>query len=328
MLLFALRRVAPLLVVHLACACEQAKPPPEQVPKATSIESDEDDHDSLEPGCSPLPPPAAARPSTTPPMPPPPPRPHIPIPAPSDVAAAPKDAIRTKSGLTMKVLVAGTGKERPKVEDRVKANYTGWAKNGVMFDSTVARAVPKIFRVDQVIKGFTEALPLMVTGEKRRLWVPSSLAYGDKPPVGVPAGSLVFDIELLEIFSEPETPHVPEDVKAPPEGVAKTESGLAYRLLQKGTGTEHPNEKSRVMIHYSGFTPDGRMFDSSIPRGHPSSFSLRHVIKGLSEGLQLMTVGDRMRFWIPSGLAYTPKPRRGGAPDGPVVFDVELISFQ
>jgi FKBP-type peptidyl-prolyl cis-trans isomerase len=315
------RRIAPLLVFTLACACEAAKPPPEQInkPAVTGVLIlDDDEHMEPRPPRTP-----ASAPSVLPKE----PRPFTPVPAPKDVASPPKDATRTKSGLVMKVLAAGTGNEKPKVEDRVKVHYTGWSKSGAMFDSSVARGEPKIFRVDQLNKAFTEALPLMVVGEKRRLWVPPSLAYGDKPPDGVPAGNLVFDLELLDIYVQPLTPRVPEDVKAPPESATKTASGLAYRWLKKGAGTEHPNEQSRVMIHYSGFTPEGVMFDSSIPRGRPSTLALRQTIKGLAEGLKLMAVGDQMRLWIPSELAYGADPRRGGAPAGPVVFDVELISL-
>src|SRR5262249_42483377 len=150
----------------------------------------------------------------------------------------------------------------------------------------------------------------------------------DKPPEGVPAGNLVFDVELLDIYPQPVTPRVPEDVKAPPENATKTASGLSYRWLEKGNGSVHPADESRVMIHYSGFTPEGVMFDSTIPRGHPATIQVRQLIPGLSEGVRLMAAGDRMRFWIPRELAYGERAQRAGSPAGPVVFDVELISFR
>ena len=70
------------------------------------------------------------------------------------------------------------------------------------------------------------------------------------------------------------------------------------------------------------------MFDSSVTRGRPATFPLDKVVKGWTEGLQLMKVGDKMRFWIPADLAYGDKPKRPGAPSGDLIFDVELIAIR
>jgi FKBP-type peptidyl-prolyl cis-trans isomerase len=250
------------------------------------------------------------------------------LPAPSDVAAAPADAVKTPSGLATKILAPGTGKDHPTSDDSVKVNYTGWTTDGRMFDSSVARGQPATFKVSQVIKGWTEGLQLMVTGEKRRLWIPKAMAYGDHPRMGAPAGDLVFDVELVEITPAPKPPPVPEDVKAAPPTAKKTASGLAYRVLKKGSGPQSPKATDSVMVNYSGWTPDGKMFDSSVTRGQPASFRVDGVIKGWTEGLQLMKVGDTVRFWIPGALAYGDKPARPGTPAGPLVFDVELISVK
>lgn len=250
-----------------------------------------------------------------------------PIPAPSDVAAAPSDAQKTASGLQTKVLTKGTGKDKPKPDDKVKVNYTGWTKDGKMFDSSVTRGQPATFGVNQVIKGWTEALQLMVVGEKRRLWIPADLAYGQNARGGAPAGDLTFDVELVEITPAPKPWPVPTDVKAAPATAKKTASGLKYRSLKPGTGKQ-PGPKDTVTVHYAGWTPDGKQFDSSVTRGEPTSFPLDHVIKGWTEGVQLMHVGERMRFWIPSDLAYGDKPARPGAPAGPLVFDIELLDIK
>jgi FKBP-type peptidyl-prolyl cis-trans isomerase len=249
------------------------------------------------------------------------------IPPPPDVAASPPDATTTASGLASKVLTPGTGKDHPGAKDKVKVNYTGWKKDGKMFDSSVTRGQPATFGVSDVIPGWTEALQLMVVGEKRRLWIPAPLAYGSYPRAGSPAGDLVFDVELLDITPAPKPPTVPEDVKSPPASAKKTASGLAYRILTPGTGTTHPGPTSNVTVNYSGWTPDGKMFDSSVTRGQPARFGVGGVIKGWTEGLQLMTQGEKVRFWIPASLAYGDKPQRPGAPAGPLVFDVELVDF-
>ena len=114
----------------------------------------------------------------------------------------------------------------------------------------------------------------------------------------------------------------PPDVAAPPAGSLKTTSGLSTRVLQAGSGTRHPRPTDRVTVHYSGWTTDGQMFDSSVARGQPSSFALNGVIPGWTEGLQMMVEGEQRRFWIPARLAYEGFP---GRPQGMLVFDIELI---
>jgi peptidylprolyl isomerase len=79
------------------------------------------------------------------------------------------------------------------------------------------------------------------------------------------------------------------------------------------------------MVHYSGWTTDGKMFDSSVLRGNPASFGLDGVISGWTEGLQLMVEGEKTRFWIPAKLAYG---HEKGKPQGMLVFDIELIDIQ
>jgi peptidylprolyl isomerase len=116
----------------------------------------------------------------------------------------------------------------------------------------------------------------------------------------------------------------PPDVAAPPADAERTDSGLASRVLSTGTGTEHPVAADTVTVHYSGWTTDGEMFDSSVLRGEPAEFQLNQVIKGWTEGLQLMVKGEKRRLWIPEELAYKGRPRR---PRGMLVFDVELIEI-
>ena len=116
----------------------------------------------------------------------------------------------------------------------------------------------------------------------------------------------------------------PPDVAAPPEEAEFTESGLASKVLKEGTGTEHPTATSTVTVHYTGWKTDGTMFDSSVKRGKKSSFPLNRVIKGWTEGLQLMVVGEKRRFWIPTDLAYG----ENGRVPGMLVFDVELFEIK
>jgi peptidylprolyl isomerase len=121
-----------------------------------------------------------------------------PPPAPPDVKAPPKDATKLPSGLAYKVLTHGTGDKHPTPTSRVTMHYTGWTKAGKMFDSSVMRGTPLAIGLNQVIPGWTEGVPLMVAGDKMRLWIPAAMAYGVKPASpSNPAGDLVFDLELI-----------------------------------------------------------------------------------------------------------------------------------
>ena len=141
---------------------------------------------------------------------------------------------------------------------------------------------------------------------------------------GAPSGMLVFDVELLSITKPPQ---VPPDVKAVPTDAKRTPSGLAYKVIKAGTGTRHPSARNQVTVHYSGWTTDGKMFDSSVTRGEAATFPLDGVIAGWTEGVQLMVEGETTRFWIPGPMAYGDTPTRPGAPAGMLVFDVELLKI-
>jgi peptidylprolyl isomerase len=123
----------------------------------------------------------------------------------------------------------------------------------------------------------------------------------------------------------PKTIPAPSDVGAPPPDATTTASGLATKVLTPGTGSSHPRANSRVKVHYSGWTTDGEMFDSSVARDEPISFGLNQVIPGWTEGVQLMVEGETRRLWIPEKLAYG---GQRGAPQGLLVFDVELIKIE
>jgi FKBP-type peptidyl-prolyl cis-trans isomerase len=241
-----------------------------------------------------------------------------PIPAPDDVAAAPGDATITKSGLAYKTLTPGDG-PKPSATDKVKVHYTGWTTDGEMFDSSVVRGEPATFPLNKVIPGWTEGVQLISLGGTTRIWVPEELAYKGKP--GRPKGMLVFDVQLLEIIAPPKPP---KDLKAPPANAERTASGIASVVITPGGGGPKPGPTSVVKVHYSGWTTDGEIFDSSVERGQPAKFPLNQVIPGWTEGVQLMSVGEKRIFWIPEELAYKGKP---GAPQGMLIFEVELLGI-
>jgi peptidylprolyl isomerase len=244
-----------------------------------------------------------------------------PIPAPADVANPPADAPRTPSGLVYRVLKEGTGTEHPVPSDMVTVHYTGWKQDGSMMDSSVQRGRPLTVQMKKLIPGWVEALQAMVIGEKRLLWMPQDIAFQGNP--SAPAGTVMYEVELLGFEPGPET--APKDVAAAPADALKTSTGLATKVLKAGHGERHPKTSSQVTVHYTGWTTDGKMFDSSVARGNPASFSLNQVIAGWTEGLQLMVEGEKRRLWIPENLAYK---GRSGKPKGMLVFDVELLAIQ
>tara|TARA_R110001583_G_scaffold5921_3_gene31202 strand:- start:3953 stop:4684 length:732 start_codon:yes stop_codon:yes gene_type:complete len=112
------------------------------------------------------------------------------------------------------------------------------------------------------------------------------------------------------------------------EGVVTTDSGIQYVVLKEGKG-EKPVSTSKVKVHYHGTLIDGTVFDSSVDKGTPAEFFVNRVIPGWTEGLQLMTVGSKYKFFIPQELGYGATPRKGGAirPFDALIFEVELLEI-
>jgi FKBP-type peptidyl-prolyl cis-trans isomerase len=111
-------------------------------------------------------------------------------------------------------------------------------------------------------------------------------------------------------------------------GVQTTASGLQYQVLTQGTGAK-PTASDVVKVNYKGMLLDGKTFDSTYDRNEPATFPLQQVVPGWQEGIALMPVGSKYRFWIPAALGYGMKGTPGGpiGPNATLVFDVELLSI-
>jgi FKBP-type peptidyl-prolyl cis-trans isomerase FklB len=111
--------------------------------------------------------------------------------------------------------------------------------------------------------------------------------------------------------------------------VTTTASGLQYEVLKKGTGAK-PTATSRVSVHYHGTLLDGTVFDSSVERKEPAEFTVDGVIPGWTEALQLMSVGDKWKVYVPPAIGYGPNPRPGGGipPNAALIFEVELLEIK
>jgi peptidylprolyl isomerase len=171
---------------------------------------------------------------------------------------------------------------------------------------------------------FEDVLEEMVAGQRVRAWLDAS-ALKEQVKTAI-SGPVVLEVEVLQIDkSKADPPPTPSDVAKAPGDTRKTAKGVFYKVLKAGKGGDKPKPTDSVKVHYTGWTTDGRMFDSSVIRNEPSEFSLQGVIAGWTDGLQQMAVGDKFRFWIPEELAYKGQQ---GRPQGMLVFDIELLEIK
>jgi FKBP-type peptidyl-prolyl cis-trans isomerase len=243
---------------------------------------------------------------------------------PPDVAQPPADAKTTKSGIKYVEVRPGTGKDKPTSADELTFNLTGWNAEGRMLETTEMKKRPHVspaFRQPQPIE---DVVVQMTGGQRVRFWVDA--AKMKRPPPAPTSGQLAYEIDLVTIEkSKFPPPPVPGDVAKPPGDAKKTAKGVFYKVLKAGKGGPKPTQTDAVRVSYTGWTTDGRMFDSSVIRGEPAEMSLRGVIAGWTDGVPLMSVGDKYRFWIPDHLAYKGQPDR---PQGMLVFDIELVEIK
>jgi len=239
------------------------------------------------------------------------------IPPPDDLSQPPDDAIREASGLVTRLLKPGNGK-RVTRNDMITVQYTVWTDDGKTLDTTEGRN-PRTFRLRRGMEGFQEAVALMVVGETRRAWVPEELAYKGVP--NRPQGTLVFDVELIDLESGPLPP---VDVAAVPDTAQQTDSGLAFRVLQPGEGDSRPGPNDVVVANFNTWTTEGVLIDDTFFDEEPTSFDLSKTIPGFLETFCDMRVNEKRRIWLPPRLTELD----GKASfDTLTVIDVELLSF-
>lgn len=245
------------------------------------------------------------------------------LPAPKPLDAPPPEATATATGMAYRVLEAGPDQAAFVREPVVEYRLDGWSADGTTRFNSRESGVTRSAIRDLVRSQPALARALLTTpvGETRRWWFRPEVMAPGYP--GMPALPHVFDLTVLG-GSNPA--QAPADVAAVPADAERTSSGLAYKVLGRGPGGARPTPGDVVLVHYTGWTADGRAFDSSVLRGQRAALPLTQVIPGWREGLQLMARGDRFRFWIPAELAYGVAPPPG-APAGRLVFDVTLYGF-
>ncbi|MEL7489248.1 MAG: FKBP-type peptidyl-prolyl cis-trans isomerase [Pseudomonadota bacterium] len=242
----------------------------------------------------------------------------------------------TESGLQYVVLEEGPENGfSPSPDDLVQVHYAGTFLDGREFDSSRGRGAAAQFKLGQVIPGWIEGVQLMSEGDRFRFFIPPALAYGENGAGPIePNSALIFDVELIKVVDAKRNLEAAEKFlaeNAKKDGVKTTESGLQYEIISEGPDDGAvPNDASKVKVHYVGTLVNGTEFDSSIARGVPAEFPVGGVIAGWTEGLQLMSTGDKFRFFIHPELAYGETPRPGGAigPNDALIFEVELLDVQ
>ncbi len=228
----------------------------------------------------------------------------------------------------------------PTSTDLVVFEFVMATADGVEISSSRAIGAAPQVRVSEIgvdMPGLAEGLQMMEEGDRYRFFVPPDLAYGDRVGPNSPFGpneTLIVDVELIKVQNpqrnlERAQAFLAEN--AGKEGIQTTASGLQYEVISEGPADgDSPSASDTVEVHYQGTLINGTEFDSSYSRGQPISFPLSGVIPGWTEGVQLMSEGDKYRFFIPPDLAYG----AGGAPGGSIgpnealIFEVELIDVK
>ena len=250
---------------------------------------------------------------------------------------AKKDGVTvTDTGLQYVVLEEGPdGGASPVSTDQVQVHYVGTLKDGGEFDSSRARGAAATFPLNQVIPGWTEGVQLMSEGDTFRFFVPPDLGYGERGTPGGPIGPnevLIFEVELIKVQNAErnlEEANAFLEENAAKDGVKVTESGLQYQVLTEGPDDGAvPTPDDIVKLHFVGSLINGTEFASSVRQGRPAEFQVSQVIEGWTEAVQLMSVGDKYRFFLPPKLAYG---ETGGGPIGPnelIILEVELLGVE
>jgi peptidylprolyl isomerase len=250
------------------------------------------------------------------------------MPPPADLSMPPADAEREPSGVARKILKRGSGPSHPPPDAFVDLVYAGWERNGRQFEGMGPNTPPNRYDLKELCPGLSQEIQQMAVGDKRRIWVPAALAYAKRTDfANAPKGDMTFEVELMNIVPRATTP---ADLKAPPKDAKTTKSGLTYVVLTKGKGKRHPADETRAEVVYTGWTPDGRMFQTSVASQEPAIVRVRMLPPGWKEAMKLMVEGDKWRLWLTGKLGFGELAPGAenlpfGMPSGPIVYDVELV---
>lgn len=259
-------------------------------------------------------------------------------------ADAPEEFSTTESGLKYRIR-RRSDREKADPKKMLRMHYRCWLDDGSLVETSYGTATyPATIDLKTPFPlGRAEGAQLVGLGGMIELEVPSNLGYGKASSELIPANStLHYLIEPLEVVDPPKAPEKPPtdlpgkgnrvspgavDADAPEE-FTTTSSGLKYRIRRKSDGPK-PTIANSVTVHYKGWLDDGSQFDASYDRGEPISFALTGVIKGWTEGMQLIGKGGMIEFEIPNELGYGPSGKPPVIPPAATLhFIVELLDIK
>ena len=246
-----------------------------------------------------------------------------PIRPPQPLTAPPPEAIETATGMSYIVLKPAPAPARTVAGEFVEFRIDLWSSDGTTRASareTGARVVA-VRALAQQQPGIARALLSTPVGETRRWWI-----HADRMRPGYPGMPDLLHVADITVVAQADPLQAPPDLLAPPADAVRTASGVVYRVLTRGAGGPHPGPGSTLRVDYTGWTTDGKAFDSSLTSGAPAILPLDALIDGWKQGMPLMSRGDTFRVWIPGHLAYDGSGMPG-VPNGPLVFDVTLHDF-
>lgn len=237
------------------------------------------------------------------------------VPLPACPPADPDRQRELQAGVRYEMLAVGSGPKASK-DQAVSFRFAIFAADGRLVDCTEQRGGRTISgRRQDLPAGFLQELcELLKLGDRVRVAVPQAAVPGSQ-------GDTVWVLELTGVHE------VPAFRALDPQSTVTTASGLRYELLAPGEGPS-PGAGDTVLALYTGWLPDGTMFDSAHARGAPTSFALASVIPGFAEGLRLMRAGGRCLFEIPPELGYGVRGAAGIPPNATLVFLVELVAVR
>ncbi len=237
-------------------------------------------------------------------------------PAAAEKLVPPPNAVASASGLVTERLTTGTGDAPPDANDHVAIHFTLYDASGAVFDESASKGKPATFSMQQSQPAFREALDDMVTGEKRRLWIPAGLAPPNAPRQA--DGKVIFDIELVAVLRMPDPP---SDVGRPPADAERSLYGAFSKVLREGSGKKG-EEGPGSLANYALWTTDGQLVDTTAARQRPTLFLYDKVMAAFADVLKGMREGEKRRIWIPGEIAAG---QWKGNPKGMLTFEVELV---
>ena len=237
---------------------------------------------------------------------------------------------QTTSGVEITFINKGSG-NTVKVGDLIRVHLVGSLSDGTEFFSTIKRNKPinVVVGIGTLIPGLDEGLQKLTLGSKAILKIPATMAYceqgyGKSVP---PNTDLIFQVELIEILVNP-NPVIPFDILG--QDTLSGKNGLKY-MYAKETESDLASYGDSVYVHYIGYLPDGKIFDTSLSNKAPFSFKLgdQQIIKGWNKGITLMREGEKVRFIIPWKLAYGKEGFSSKIPPKTdLTFDIELVKVK